>query len=50
MKLAATIARPLQAGMKAELRAIERAVASGTKDAGRGLMTGLSRKAREGLG
>jgi hypothetical protein len=45
MKLAATFARSLQAGMRAELRAIERAVASGTKGAGRGLKTGLRRQA-----
>ena len=44
MKLTATIARSLQVGMRAELRAIERAVASGTKDAGRGLKTGLRRQ------
>jgi hypothetical protein len=44
MKLAATLARSLQTGMRAELRAIERAVASGTKDAGRGLKTGLRRQ------
>jgi hypothetical protein len=37
--------------MKAELRAIERAVASGTKDAGRGLKIGLRRQiASAGLG
>ncbi len=51
MKLAATIARSLQTVMKAELRAIERAVASGTKDAGRGLKVGLRRQvASAGLG
>jgi hypothetical protein len=51
MKLAATIARSLQAGMGAELRAIERAVASGTKDAGRGLKIGLRRQVSSaGLG
>ncbi|MDH3661178.1 MAG: DUF6441 family protein [Alphaproteobacteria bacterium] len=51
MKLAAAIAGSLQAGMKAELRAIERAVASGTKDAGRGLKTGLRRQVTSaGLG
>jgi hypothetical protein len=51
MKLAATIARSFQAGMQAELRAIENAVASGTKDAGRGLKTGLRRQvASAGLG
>jgi Family of unknown function (DUF6441) len=43
MKLAATIARSLQADMKAELRDIERAVTSGTRDAGRGLKTELRR-------
>jgi hypothetical protein len=36
MKFAATIARMLRADMQAELRDIERAVASGTRDAGRG--------------
>jgi hypothetical protein len=51
MKLATTIARSLQAGMRAELRAIEHAVASGTKDAGRGLKTGLRRQVTSaGLG
>jgi Family of unknown function (DUF6441) len=44
MKLAATIARALQAGMQAELRDIERAVASGTRDAGRSLRTELRRQ------
>ena len=44
MKLATAIAGSLQADMKAELRAIERAVASGTKDAGRSLKTGLRRQ------
>jgi hypothetical protein len=51
MKLAATIARSLQAGMQAELRAIERAVADVTKDAGRGLKTDLRRQVTSaGLG
>ena len=51
MKLAAAIAGSLHADMKAELRAIERAVASGTKDAGRGLKTGLRRQVTSaGLG
>jgi hypothetical protein len=51
MKFAATIARSLQAGMRAELRAIERAVTSGTRDAGRGLKTDLRRQvASAGLG
>jgi hypothetical protein len=36
MKFAATITRSLQAGMQAELRDIERAVATGTRVAGRG--------------
>jgi hypothetical protein len=44
MKLAATIARSLQADMQAELRDIERAVASGTRDAGRSLKTELRRQ------
>jgi hypothetical protein len=34
MKLAALIARPLQAGMRAELHDLERAAAAGTKEAG----------------
>jgi hypothetical protein len=51
MKLAATITRSLQAGMQAELRDIERAVATGTRDAGRGLKTELRRQvASAGLG
>jgi hypothetical protein len=44
MKLVATIARSLQAAMRAELRDIERAVAAGTCDAGRGLRTELRRQ------
>ena len=51
MKLAATIARSLQADMQAELRDLERAVATGTRDAGRGLKTELRRQvASAGLG
>jgi len=51
LKLVASIARSLQADMQAELRDIERAVASGTRDAGRGLRTGLRRQvASAGLG
>jgi hypothetical protein len=51
MKLAATMARSLHAGMRAELRAIERAVASGTRDAGRGLKANLRRQVTSaGLG
>jgi hypothetical protein len=51
MKLAATITRSLQAGMQAELRDIERAVATGTRNAGRGLRTELRRQvASAGLG
>jgi hypothetical protein len=51
MKLAATITRSLQADMQAELRDIERAVASGTRDAGRSLRTELRRQvASAGLG
>jgi Family of unknown function (DUF6441) len=41
MKLAAAIARSLQADMQAELRNIERAVVSGTRNAGPGLRTEL---------
>jgi hypothetical protein len=44
MKLAATIARSLQADMQADLRSIERAVASGTREAGRALRTELRRQ------
>jgi hypothetical protein len=44
MKLAATIARSLQADMQTELRDIERAVAAGTRAAGRGLRTELRRQ------
>ena len=51
MKLTATIARSLQADMQAELRDIERAVATGTRDAGRGLKTELRRQVTSaGLG
>jgi hypothetical protein len=51
MKLVATFARSLQAGMQAELRNIESAVASGTRDAGRGLKTELRRQVTSaGLG
>jgi hypothetical protein len=41
MKFAATITRSLEASMQAELRELERAVATGTRDAGRGLKTEL---------
>ena len=44
MKLAATITRSLQAGMQAELDDIERAVAIGTRDAGRGFKIELRRQ------
>jgi Family of unknown function (DUF6441) len=44
MKFAATITRSLEASMRAELRDIERAVASGTRDAGRGLKAELRRQ------
>ena len=51
MKLATTFARSLQADMQAELRDIERAVARGTRDAGRGLKTELRRQVSSaGLG
>jgi Family of unknown function (DUF6441) len=51
MKLAATILRSLQADLHAELREIERAVAGGTRYAGRGLKTELRRQvASAGLG
>jgi len=44
MKLAASTTRSLQTDMRAELRDIEGAVASGTRDAGRGLNTELRRQ------
>ena len=51
MKLAASITRSLQADMQAKLRDIERAVATGTRDAGRSLKTELRRQvASAGLG
>jgi hypothetical protein len=48
MKFAATLARSLQADMQAELREIERAVATGTRDAGRGLKTELRHQVSSG--
>ena len=51
MKLATAIGRSLQADMQAELSGLERAVATGTRDAGRGLKTELRRQvASAGLG
>jgi Family of unknown function (DUF6441) len=51
MKFVTTIARSLQVDMQAELLDIERAVASSTHDAGRGLKTELRRQvASAGLG
>jgi Family of unknown function (DUF6441) len=51
MKMAATIMRSLQSGMQADLRDIERAVATGTRDAGRGLRAELRRQVTSaGLG
>jgi hypothetical protein len=44
MKLTGIIMRSLQADMQSELRDIERAVAAGTLDAGRGLKTELRRQ------
>jgi hypothetical protein len=44
MKLVAALARSPQADMQAELRDIERAVAVGTRDAGRGLKAELRRQ------
>jgi Family of unknown function (DUF6441) len=44
MKFATAITRSLQADMQGELRDIERAVAGGTRDAGRGLRTELRRQ------
>jgi hypothetical protein len=51
MKLTGIITRSLQADLQVELRDIERAVAAGTRDAGRGLRTGLRRQVTSaGLG
>jgi hypothetical protein len=51
MKLTGIITRSLQADMQAELRGIERAVATGTRDAGRGLKSELRHQvASAGLG
>jgi hypothetical protein len=51
LKLAASIARSLRVDMQAELRAIERAVANGTRDTGRSLRTELRRQVTSaGLG
>jgi hypothetical protein len=51
MKLAATIARSLQADMQTELRDLERAVAAGTRSAGQSLKTELRRQVTSaGLG
>jgi hypothetical protein len=51
MKLVATLARSLQADMQAELRDLERAVATGTRDVGRGLKTESRRQVTSaGLG
>jgi hypothetical protein len=44
MKLAVTLARSLQADMQAELRDIERAVATGTRDPARRLKNALRRR------
>jgi hypothetical protein len=51
MKIAATLARSMQADMQAELHDVERAVTGGTRDAGRGLRTELRRQVTSaGLG
>jgi hypothetical protein len=51
MRFAVAITRSVQADMQAELRDLERAVAMGTRDAGRGLKTELRRQvASAGLG
>jgi hypothetical protein len=51
MKLAVSLVRSLQADMRAELPDLERAVTSGTRDAGRGLKTELRRQVSSaGLG
>ena len=44
MKLAVSLVRSLQADMRAELRDLERAVATGAREAGRGLKTELRRQ------
>ena len=44
MKLVANLARSLQADLQAELRDLERAVATGTREAGRGLKAELRRQ------
>jgi hypothetical protein len=44
MKVSARLARSLHADMQAELRDIERAVTSGTREAGRGLKSDLRRQ------
>ena len=51
MKLTSMIVRSLQSDLKAELRDIERALASGTREAGRSLRTELRRQVTSaGLG
>jgi Family of unknown function (DUF6441) len=51
MKLVTTLSRSLQADMQEELHDIERSVATGTREAGRGLKTELSRQVTSaGLG
>jgi uncharacterized protein DUF6441 len=51
MKLAASITRSLQADLQGEMREIERAVTTRTRDAGRGLKTELRRQVTSaGLG
>jgi hypothetical protein len=48
VKLAVGIVRSLQADMQAELRSLENAVASGTRDAGQGVRTELRRQVASG--
>jgi Family of unknown function (DUF6441) len=51
VKFAASLSRSLQADLQAELRDLERAVATGTRDAGRGCRTELRRQVSSaGLG
>jgi hypothetical protein len=51
MKVAASITRSLQACVQAQLRDLERAMATGVRDAGRGLKTELRRQVSSaGLG
>jgi hypothetical protein len=51
MRLLASLTKSIRAGLAAELKDLERAVAAGTRDAGRGLRTELRRQVTSaGLG